>query len=134
MPSVGSSEGYWGTLLPVALAGSMLLIPQGYEVVEVKFMVFTGLADSKTIAMHAAEICDFTKLPSTSCVVPLGTKRVEKSARRMRWQQQAGTASPALQPSALLGTYLPRDESLLAAPGREVNISSSSGPLSPLGW
>lgn len=72
-------------------------------------------------------------MPSTSCVVPLDTKWVEKSARRMQWQQQAGTASPALQPSNSWGLYPLGDESLLAAPGRKVNISSSSGAPSPLG-
>ena len=40
----------------MALAAPILLVPRGYQVVELKCMVFTGLADSKTIAMHAAEI------------------------------------------------------------------------------
>lgn len=44
-------------LLSVALAALTLLVPGGYQVVELKCMVFTGLANSKTIAMHAAEIC-----------------------------------------------------------------------------
>lgn len=66
MPSVGSSERGLGH---ASFCGTnMLLIPQGYQVVELKFMVFTGLADSKTVAMHAAEICVFMIL--LSCRAP----------------------------------------------------------------
>lgn len=40
-----------------------LLVRCGYQVVEIKCMVFTALADSKTIAMHAVEINVFVISP-----------------------------------------------------------------------
>lgn len=49
-------------LLSTALALPMLLVPGGYQVVELKCMLFTGLADSQSAATYAAEICAFVIL------------------------------------------------------------------------
>lgn len=54
--SCGGEQWQDSGTLSVALAAPMLLIPGGYQVVELKCMVFTGLADSETVATHAAKI------------------------------------------------------------------------------